>query len=153
MPWVISFVVSWVLFFALVDFKTLKTNVAGGILALSMATLADWGGQLLGLYKFTDLIIPWFGCSAFYKFGPVLTMGVIFVQYVPTGKGLQFVNIVLFAVFFVALEYLILQTRVAIYLHWHLLASTFVDTVTFGSLTWFTLAFLRKDQPSFVRIG
>ena len=66
---------------------------------MGLATLVDWGGQHLGLYKFLDLIIPWFGCSAFYKFGPVFTMGIIFTQYVPKGKWLQGLHIIAMSIF------------------------------------------------------
>jgi len=148
MPWLVSFAVSWALFLALVDFRRLPRNISGGILTLAMATLVDWGGPRLGLYRFTDPVVPWFGCSAFYQFGPVFTMGVVFAQYVPAGKWLQTVNILLFTVFYATLEYFLVRAGVGTYLHWHLLASAFIDTVTFGSLTWFTLAFLRKNEPS-----
>ena len=148
MPWVVSFLVSWALFFALVDFHTLKTHVSGGLLTLAAATLVDWGGQHLGLYKFYDLIIPWFGCSAFYIFGPVFTMGIIFSQYVPRRKWLQVLHIVMTSVFYLALEYFIIHTPVAAYARRHLLASAFVDVMTLSALTWVTTTFLKKEGSS-----
>ncbi|MDQ2085569.1 hypothetical protein RBH29_03865 [Herbivorax sp. ANBcel31] len=86
MPWVISFFISWILFFILIDHKKLKINILGGISALILASIVDWGGQELQFYQFYDVIIPWAGCSAFYKFGPILTMGTLFSQSIPKKK-------------------------------------------------------------------
>ena len=144
MPWIISFIVSWVLFLVLVDKASLKTNIFGGLLALTLASIVDWGGQRLELYVFKDVIIPWFTCSAFYKFGPVFTMGVLFSQSIPEKKVWQALNIFVFTILYLALEYLIILTGVAQYIHWHILASFIVNILTLTSLTWFTLTFLRK---------
>ncbi|HYE81218.1 MAG TPA: hypothetical protein VEG39_03520 [Clostridia bacterium] len=143
MPWVISFISSWIVFFALVDYKTLNKNIYGGILALTLASLVDYGGQQLELYKFYDIIISWAGCSAFYKFGPIFTMGIIFCQYVPRDKRLQAVNIFVSSILYILLEISIIKSGVAEYIHWNTAASFVINILTFGSLTWLTLAFLR----------
>ena len=85
MPWVISFFISWILFFTLVDYKELKRNIFGGIAALILGSIVDWGGQKLNLYQFYDVIIPWAVC--FYKFGPILVMGILFSQSIPKNFG------------------------------------------------------------------
>jgi len=144
MPWVISFLASWVLFFILVDRSSLKINIYGGLLALTLATIVDWGGQHLGLYRFSNLIIPWFGCSAFYKFGPIFTMGILFCQYLPEKIQMQGINIFAFSFLFISLEYSITQAHVAKYIHWHILASFLIDILAFSSLSWFTVSFLKK---------
>lgn len=144
MPWVISFLVSWVLFLILVDRKTIKKNIFGGLLALTFATIVDWGGQQLELYIFKVLIIPWFGCSIFYKFGPIFTMEILFSQFVPKNKWLQALNVFVFAFLFLTLEQLIILTKVAQYIHWHFMASFFVDILALSSLTWVTTTFLKK---------
>jgi len=146
MPWVITFIFSWILFFLLVDYKKLKVNIISGILALTLASFVDWGGINLELYAFYDVIIPWAGCSAFYKFGPILVMGILFSQYVPTKRWLQTLNILVMSLLFLSVELLIIQTHAAEYIHWHPLASLTVDLLTFTSLTWFTLTFLRKKE-------
>jgi len=146
MPWIISFIASWVLFFLLTDNKHLKRNIWGGILALLLASIVDYGGQRLGLYEFKQIIIPWAGCSAFYKFGPVFTMGVLFCQYVPRYKWLQAVNIFVISILYILLELSIISTGVAEYIHWNTLASFFINILAFGTLTWFTLVFLREKQ-------
>ncbi|WP_202710834.1 hypothetical protein [Sporosalibacterium faouarense] len=145
MPWIVSFILSWILFFLLIDFKQLKTNIWGGIVALILASFVDWGGQKLGLYEFHDLIIPWFGCSAFYKFGPVFVIGILFAQYLPRKKKLQGLNIIVQSILFLCLENLIIRTGTAEYVRWHILASLTADLLAFSSLTWFTIAFLKKE--------
>ena len=146
MPWVISFISAWILFFALIDYKTLNRNIYGGVLALLLGTIVDYGGQKLELYKFYQLIIPWAGCSAFYKFGPIFTMGVVFCQYVPRNKWLQAANIFAASSLYIMLELSILSTGVAEYLHWSIIASFLVNILAFCSLTWFTVSFVRSDQ-------
>lgn len=146
MPWVISFIVSWILFFALVDYKTLRKNCIAGLATLALASIVDYGGQKIGLYAFYYLIIPWFGCSAFYKFGPVFTMGVIFAQHVPDNKWMQALNILICSLLFLMLELAIMNAGAAQYLKWNYYASFTVDVLAFSSLTWFTTAFLRDKN-------
>lgn len=146
MPWIISFIVSWILFILLVDKNKIKTSIWGGIATLSLASFVDWGGQQLKLYAFTDLIIPWFGCSAFYKFGPVFTMGVLFVQGISGKKWMQLLNILMYSLIFLSLEQVIIRTGVAQYIHWHFLASLLVDIWALASLTWFAMAFLKVKR-------
>lgn len=143
MPWVISFISSWILFFLLTDNKNLKKNIMGGVLAVLLASLVDYGGQKLELYSFYDIIIPWATCSVFYKFGPIFTMGVLFCQYMPDNKWLQAANILVCSILYILLEMSIISTGVAEYIHWNTLASFVINIVTFGSLSWFTLVFIR----------
>lgn len=143
LPWIISFVFAWILFFLLVDYKTLKKNIYGGLLALLLGTIVDYGGQKLELYEFYQLIISWAGCSAFYKLGPIFTMGVIFCQYVPRNKWLQVVNIFVASTLYIMLELSIISTGVAEYIHWSPIASYVINLLAFCSLSWFTLTFLR----------
>lgn len=144
MPWVISFISSWILFFLLTDNKNLKKNIWGGVLAVALASIVDYGGQKMGLYDFYDIIIPWASCSAFYKFGPIFTMGILFCQYVPKNKWLQTAHIFACSILYILLEISIISTGTAKYIHWSPLASFMINLITFGSLTWFTLEFLRK---------
>lgn len=147
MPWVISAIVSWVVFYVMVDVWQLKRTIFGGIFTIALASLVDWGGQQLNLYKFYDVIIPWAGCSIFYKFGPIFTMGVLFTQYLPRSKALQIINILLGSLLYLAMEILIIQTGVAEYIHWHYLASLLVDIGAFTALTWFATTFNLAPGP------
>ncbi|MFZ5352812.1 MAG: hypothetical protein ACOZCL_08825 [Bacillota bacterium] len=144
MPWVISFIVSWLVFMLLVDKSKLKLNIYGGIITLTLATIVDWGGQRLGLYEFYNPIILWFGCSIFYKFGPIFTMGILFAQSVPKKRYLQVLNIFVFTLLYISEEYTIISVGAAKYIHWHIIGSILVNILAFTSLTWFTNTFLRR---------
>ncbi|MFZ5966918.1 MAG: hypothetical protein ACOYVK_07060 [Bacillota bacterium] len=148
MAWLISFIISWILFFLLIDYRQLRRNILGGFLVLALASFIDWGGQHLELYAFHDLIIPWAGCSAFYKWGPVFTIGTVFAQYVPKTKWMQALNIFVVSLLFLALENLVIRTGTAEYIHWHMLASFTVDILSLCSLTWFTVTFIRKNRTA-----
>lgn len=141
MPWVITGVVSWVLFYFLVDVSQLKRTIFGGIFTVALGSLVDWGGQKLNFYKFYDVIIPWANCSIFYKFGPIFIMGILYIQYLPRKRSLQIINIVVVSLLYLAIETLIIQTHAAEYRNWHPLASLTVDIVAFTCLTWFAQTF------------
>lgn len=141
MPWVITAIVSWVLLYFLVDVTYLKRTIFGGVFTITIASLVDWGGQQLDLYKFHDVIIPWAGCSIFYKFGPVFVIGVLFTQYLPQKRYLQILNIIVISTLYLSMEVLILQTNVAEYINWHILASFIIDLAALTSLTWVVQTF------------
>jgi len=143
MPWVISFIISWILFIILVDRSRLKVTVWGGVLALILGSIVDWGGQQLQLYTFRDIIIPWAGCSAFYKFGPIFTIGILYIQSLPKKKFWQVLNIFVFSIIYLSLEFLIIQTNAADYIHWHILASLLINLLAFSSMTWFAQTFIK----------
>ncbi|NLI58016.1 MAG: hypothetical protein GX387_05770 [Clostridium sp.] len=146
MPWVISFFISWILFFTLVDYKELKRNIFGGIAALILGSIVDWGGQKLNLYQFYDVIIPWAGCSAFYKFGPILVIGILFSQSIPKKLWMQTLNILVFSLLYLFLEALIINVGVAEYVNWHILASFLFNVLTFSTLTYFSQSFLKNNR-------
>lgn len=149
MPWVVTAIISWFLLYLLVDVQQLKRTIFGGIFTVALGTLVDWGGQQLQLYEFRDLIIPWAGCSAFYKLGPIFVIGVLFTQFLPRDRSLQVINIVVVSLLYLTMEFLILQTGVANYINWHLLASFTVDLAAITSLTWFAQTF--ELAPSYRR--
>lgn len=146
MPWVILFFISWILFFTLVDYKELKRNIFGGIAALILGSIVDWGGQKLNLYQFYDVIIPWAGCSAFYKFGPILVIGILFSQSIPKKLWMQTLNILVFSLLYLFLEALIINVGVAEYVNWHILASFLFNVLTFSTLTYFSQSFLKNNR-------
>lgn len=146
MYWVVLFIEAWVIFLVLVDYKGLKRNLIGGILALLLGTLVDWGAQKLQLYEFYNLVIPWLGCSAFYKLGPILIMGILFVQFLPENRYLQAVNILMVACLYALIEYLTILSGTAKYLHWSIFASLVLDILVFSALTWFSVTFIKKKK-------
>lgn len=137
MPWVITAIASWVIFYFLVDVRYLKSTIFGGLAAVVMGSVVDWGGQQLGLYQFYDIIISWANSSIFYIWGPIFTMGILFLQYLPRKRSLQIINIFAVSLLFLAMETLILQTHAAEYKQWHYLASFMVNLGALTTLTWF----------------
>ncbi len=137
MPWVISFVISWIVFLSFVDTKRIKYTIYGGIITIFMATVVDWAGQQLNLYEFSDNVIVWAGNSLFYILGPVFTMGVLFFQFLQRDRILQTGNVVVFSLAYLAVESLIISANVARYINWHYLASFFVDILVFTTLSFF----------------
>lgn len=123
--------------------EKIKIHMWGGFVAVIMAVIVDRGGQILQLYTFSDLLIPFFGCSLFYKIGPIFTMGVLFVQYVPENKWMQVLHILAFSSLFLLLEELLRMADVAKYVNWSSLASFVTNVFAFVFLTWAVLVFLR----------
>lgn len=146
MPWVVSFIVSWIVFILLADWEKINIHMWGGFVAVIMAIIVDRGGQILKLYTFSDLLIPFFGCLLFYKIGPIFTMGVLFVQYTPGNKWLQVLHIIAFSSLFLLLEELLRMAGVAEYIKWNVLASFVTDVFAFVFLTWVALVFLRGKR-------
>lgn len=136
MVWVIAFIISWLIFLFLVDFKQLPRTIYGGLFTLILGIIVDWGGQRLEFYKFYDPVIGWNGCSVFYLLGPVFNMGVIFAQYLPRDRVLKVINIVVSSGLYLVMELLVVKTGTARYIHWHYLASLVIDLAAFTSLTW-----------------
>lgn len=136
MPWLITFILSWLLLLIFIDTRRLKYTLWGGLITFMMAALVDWAAQELGLYRFNDMIINLAGSPALYLLGPVFTMGVLFFQFLHRDRVVQAGNIMAFSMAYLAVEYLIVNTGVASYLHWHILASLGVDILAFTSLSY-----------------
>lgn len=147
MPWLISFIVSWLIFFIFVDWKRLRFTLYGGLITLVLGTLVDWAGHEIGLYNFEDHLVRFAGNSFFYAFGPVFTMGVLFFQFLQRDRVAQMANIMAFSLTYLSMEYLIIQTGSAYYLHWHYLASFVVDILVFSALSYFGEFIRDKLEP------
>jgi len=75
-------------------------------------------------------------------------MGILFVQTVPNKKYMQILNIFVVSFLFLMQEYILLLTKVAQYINWHILASLYVDVLAFSSLTWFATVFLKDASAA-----
>lgn len=148
MPWVIGFIAAWILFILVADRKNLKIFIWGGVVSLVLSTIVDWRSQKLQLYEFTNLIIPWFDYSAFYKFGPSFTLGVQFVQSIPEKRHMQVLNILVFIAAFSSYEYITVHTYAARYIHWSIFASIILDFFIFSSMTWLSQTFLKPKAQT-----
>lgn len=136
MPWIITFVLAWVLFLLLIDKNNLR-SMLGGFVASSMATLTDYGGdRIFDTYHFYDTVIPWGGCSFFYIFGVIFTMGTLFCQYYPKTLWLKLLHVLVLALLFLAAETLLIKVGAASYSHWNTSYSLLSNTAAFAILGW-----------------
>ena len=136
MPWLIVFLFSWLLFFVFVDRKRLFFTLYGGLIFCIIGVIADWGGQQMGLYVFTNPLIPFVGNSLFYILGPIFTMGVLFFQFLQRDRLMQVSNILVFSLTYLSVEYLLVLSGVARYNNWHYLASFGVDLLVFFAMSY-----------------
>lgn len=138
MPWVIIFIVSWLIFLFQIDKNNLRT-MASGFAAIFLASATDYGGtKWFHLYKFSDVVIPWGCCSFFYIFGAIFTMGTLFTQFYPKKRWLKIMHVLVLSLLFLSLETLLTKVGVASYLNWNAWASLFVNIFAFSLLGWLT---------------
>lgn len=78
MPWIITFIVSWIIFFLLVDWRYIKYTVWGGLLALSFQLVVDEIAIGLNLYDFSNVVIRIFDSSLFFTLGAPFCIGVLY---------------------------------------------------------------------------
>ncbi|HUW64301.1 MAG TPA: hypothetical protein VMW83_06350 [Spirochaetia bacterium] len=136
MPWAISFVMAWLIFLLLVRLPLLGYTVWGGLGATFFQIANDWLMIRQDLYHIEQPLLPILHSSAFFTFGPALTMGILFTQYLPRARWLQAVNVVVWAGLFLAMETLLHRTGVLVYQHWNPGLSYFLDVLVLGFLTW-----------------
>ncbi|MBO8137670.1 MAG: hypothetical protein H0Z40_06000 [Desulfotomaculum sp.] len=78
--------------------------------------IIDTGADILGIYEVSS-IVKIGGGSAFFTLGTVFTMGVLFVQFLPTNHWLKAAHIIATATLFLGLEYLFVQRSLVNYTH------------------------------------
>ncbi|MHB8158758.1 MAG: hypothetical protein ACYDEQ_15460 [Desulfocucumaceae bacterium] len=135
-PWIIVFVFSWIIFLLFVDFSRLNKTFYGGLITLTLGILVDWAGHRLNLYRFDGTGISWLGSSLYYSLGPLLTMGILFFQYISLNRRLQAENIIAFTLAYFSTELLIVGAGAANYINWHPIASLGIDLLVFTALTY-----------------
>lgn len=141
-PWLFSFLVSWLIFFLLVDWKTLKVNVWGGVFAVVYELYQDINAVYLHFYQFEKVGIPLLKTSFFFTFGVVFVMGIIFFQYMPSNPWLQLVYVLGYAVAFLIFEIIEVKFGTLVHLHWHYYVSIFDNVLIFANFLWLNNAIL-----------
>jgi hypothetical protein len=150
MPWIITFITAWILFILLIDKSNLRA-MFGGFSAAFMSTLTDYAGHnWFDLYRFHDVVIPWGGCSFFYIFGIIFTMGTLFSQFYPRKKWLRIMHVLIFSLIFLGSETLLVQVGVATYVNWNVWASLFINILAISTLAWITEVFQLNMKKSTV---
>ena len=145
MEWIFLFIISWILFFLLVDYKTLKKNVFCGLFAIIIQLIIDSEYTSHKYYVINNNYIPIFGSSLFFVLGPVFVIGMLLAQYHPKKKLLIFVHCITIIVLFTLQEYLLLLTNSLHYINWDIWNSVEINSMSVFSLSWFSIIFLKKE--------
>jgi hypothetical protein len=127
MYWIVTFVISWIIFFALVDLKYVKYTVWGGIIAVIFQLTVDEIATSLNLYSFSDPVITVFKSSFFFTFGAPFCIGVLYAQTYPKRKVLQLVNPLVLTFMFFLMEYSLHRVGALKYINWSYIYSLVVD--------------------------
>jgi len=148
LPWVIDFVIGWLLFLALCGRRRLPAALAGGTAAVVLQLVVDGIARHLNLYRVHRPVFSLLGSSVFFTFGPAFTMGALFGQFLPVSRLWQGANMLVFAGLFLIEEHMLMLTGSLHYIHWCHAASFYVDVLVFAFLTWL-LDGLRAIVPAF----
>lgn len=133
--WIISAIVSWIIFFLLVDWSRIKYTVWGGLITSALQLLVDTGAMNLNLYRVESLYMI-LTSSAFFTFGVVFTIGILYAQTLPENRWMQALSIAVATTLFSLQEVLFIKVQVLEYINWSHLASVFVNILVFISYTW-----------------
>ncbi|AGC67498.1 hypothetical protein Cst_c04760 [Thermoclostridium stercorarium subsp. stercorarium DSM 8532] len=146
--WFFTFVVGWIVFFALVDWRSLSKNFWGGIISCILELWEDALAYSMGMYFFLEKGLEILHVSAYFTFGITLTMGILFVQFLPEKPGLQLVHLLAFTVGFVVFEAIVKYAGILITPHWNLTASFVNNLLIFGGVMWFNDFFKKRAGKS-----
>lgn len=135
MPWIIVFVYSWAIFLIFVDSRKLGRSYYGGLIAFAIGTVVDGVAHILDLYHF-DGFLNEIVAYLFHGTGPLFTMGTLFFQVLSTDRKLQLANVAVFSAAYLAVEYLIVISGGARYIHWSPLASLTVNMTAFLAMSY-----------------
>lgn len=133
--WLITAVIAWIIFFLLVDWSRLKYTIWGGVMTSMVQLLVDTGAMKLNLYH-VESFINIMGSAAFFTFGVIFSVGILFAQTLPASRWLQALNILVITTAFSLQEILFVKVGALEYLTWKQPASTFIDLLVLTSYTW-----------------
>jgi len=135
--WFFTFITGWVVFLILVDRKTLNKNIWGGIICCLLELWEDSLAYIMGMYFFKEMGIEILNVSAFFTFGITLTMGILFMQFIPGNPVLQIIHLLAFNIGFTVFEALVKYAGILETPHWSLTASFLNSILIFGGILWF----------------
>jgi hypothetical protein len=142
MEWLILFIIGWLLFFTLVDFKSLRIHIWGGLLAAFIQLNVDAKALSEGLYKIEKPIMELWGSSIFFTFGIVLVVGILFSQFHPPKKTLAIAHVIVVSILYTLTELLLVQRGAVVYLSWHITNSIYINFGVIILLSWFSVNIL-----------
>lgn len=146
MEWVILFIISWVLFISLVDWKQIKTHVWCGLLAMAMQMGIDSQAMHHKLYEVKVQVIDLWGSSLFFVMGPVLVIGILLSQFQPSKKWRKLWHILVIAALFSLQELFLILSEVLIYTNWQFINSVIVNIGAMIVLSWFSIVILDQGN-------
>ena len=136
--WFFTFIVGWVVFFFLVDTKTLRKNIWGGVISCLLELWQDSLAGTMDIYYFRDMGLEILNVSAFVTFGITLTMGILYMQFIPDNPVLQILHLLAFNIGFTVFEALVKHAGILVTPHWSLTASFVNSMLIFGGILWFS---------------
>lgn len=143
MPWLISFIVCWIVFFLLRGHKWIKRTWAAGIFAVALELNVDYRATIYGLFEIKDRVVSLLDSSVFFTFGAVPAMSMLFVQYLPRkNKWLRLVNILIWALIFLIYELVVANNGGLVHIKWSYYDSFIVNIASFTMLSWLGENFL-----------
>jgi len=146
MEWIILFIVSWVLFILLADWKKLKVNIWCGAAAIFCQMAADSMAGHHKLYYIENPVLHILGSSVFFGLGPVFVIATLLAQFHPSRKPLVILNIIILTALYSLQELLLLARHVLVYTNWHFTESLFLNLVVLAALSWFSITVLGKGR-------
>ena len=135
--WFFTFLVGYAVFIFTVEWKKLYINVWGGILSCLIQLLHDKELSDLNLYQVHNAGIWILNQSAFFTFGIVFTMGVIFLQYLPRNVILQLIHVIFFSLGLLLFEYITVKNGLLKHIRWNYWGSMADNVIVISSLAWF----------------
>jgi hypothetical protein len=144
MEWVILFVISWIVFLLLVEWKNLKVNIWGGILSIVLQMSIDRNAVVFNLYKIENGIVSVLGSSLFFVLGPVFVIGILLVQVHPLKRFLTIANVFAASALYSIQELLLISRNVLVYVNWNMISSIVVNIGAMIIISWFAIVVLKK---------
>ncbi len=147
MEWIILFIVSWTLFFLLVDWKNIRTNIWAGFFAILLQLLVDTIAMYHSWYDIRKLILPHIlGSSLFFCFGPVPAISILMAQFHPAKRWMAVAHVFVLFALYSAQEYLLVERGAVVYTDWHFHDSVFVNILVMMTISWFIILILNKRK-------
>lgn len=148
MTWIILFVISWVMFFFIVNYKTLKYNIWAGIFTVILEIMIDYPYTSLNLYKSMNNIIEVGGLSLFYLASVPLVVGTLMAQHYPSKLSYRIANIFVISIIFYGIEFLLLLKGDIIYLNWHWYNSIIINLIGISCISWFIIDIVQRKREN-----
>lgn len=144
MEWIILFIINWIVFLLLVDWKEIKSNVWSGVLAILMAVSVDFCNIMHNRYAINRPVVCILGSSLFFLIGPVFVIGTLLAQYHPRKRWLSILNVLVLFLLYSFTELILVQRGAVQYMDWDFFDSLLINVGAIFVLSWFSIVVLNK---------